>query len=83
MVVLIMAVLFLLDNLWTVKVSASFIGCFGNLSLGKIVIGPVVNGAVKTFLIVIIGMVSVYWLRVSAPINEMIDNKLKLKKLKK
>ena len=82
-VVLIMAVLFLLDNLWTVKVSASFIGCFGNLSLGKIAIGPVVNGAVKTFLIVIIGIVSVYWLRVSAPINEMIDNKLKLKKLKK
>lgn len=60
-VVLIMAVLFLLDNFWTVKVSASFIGCFGDLAIGKIAIGPVVNGAVKTVLIIVIGIASVYF----------------------
>ena len=72
-VVLIMAVLFLLDNFWTVKVSASFIGCFGNLAIGKIAIGPVVDGAIKTVLIIVIGIASVYFLKVSRPINEMIE----------
>ena len=82
-VILIMAVLFLLDWLWTSKVSASVISSFGDMSLGKIAIGPVVNGVVKTVLIVIIGIVSVYWLKVSRPINEMIDNRLNRKKGKK
>lgn len=79
-VVLIMAVLFLLDNFWTVKVSASFIGCFGDLAIGKIAIGPVVNGAVKTVLIIVIGIASVYFLKVSRPINEMIEKIWKRKK---
>lgn len=73
LVILVMFILFALNHLWTVKASASVIGYFGDLAIGKIAIGPVVNGAVKTVLIIVIGIASVYFLKVSRPINEMIE----------
>lgn len=79
LVILVMFILFALNHLWTVKASAYVIGYFGDLAIGKIAIGPVLNGAIKTILIIIIGIASVYFLKVSRPINEMIEKMWKRK----
>ena len=67
-VLLIVAALFGLDWLWTSTLTPWFEGLFS-----KLVVGLVIDAVLKTGLFLVIGMVTVYKLKISQSVNNVID----------
>ena len=77
-VLLVVGVLFGLDWLWSKTLTPWFVGQFG-----KPVYGLVVDSLLKSILFLIIGLFSVYKMKVSESVNRLIDKGLKMVRLKR
>ena len=77
-VTLLVAVLFGLDFVWRNTVATPFIALFGESEIGNIAIGPLVDGLVKTCVIVPLGLVAVYKLKISQSVNDLIDKAMSM-----
>ena len=70
-------VLFGLNWLWTITLTPWFAGLFA-----KPIFGLLIDGAIKTVVFLILGMTTVYKLKISMSVNDLIDNGLKRLHLK-
>lgn len=77
-VLLVVGVLFGLDWLWSKTLTPWFVGQFG-----KPVYGLVVDSLLKSILFLVIGLFSVYKMKVSESVNRLIDKGLKVVRLKR
>ncbi len=77
-VLLVVGVLFGLDWLWSKTMTPWFVGLFG-----KPVYGLVVDSLLKSTLFLVIGLFSVYKLKISDSVNRLIDKVLKMARLKR
>ncbi len=72
-VIAVVAVLFGLNWLWSKTLTPWSFGLFG-----KPVLGLVVDSVLKSVIFLVVGLLSIYKLKISQPVNSLIDNGLQL-----
>ena len=70
-------VLFGLNWIWTITLTPWFAGLFA-----KPIFGLLIDGAIKTVAFLVVGMTTVYKLRISMSVNDLIDKAMKWMRLK-
>lgn len=70
-------VLFGLNWIWTITLTPWFAGLFA-----KPIFGLLIDGAIKTVVFLILGMTTVYKLKISMSVNDLIDKAMKWMRLK-
>ena len=78
LVILVVGVMFGLDWLWSKSLTLWFVGLFS-----KPVIGLVIDSLLKSIVFLVIGLYSVYKLKISDSVNRLIDKGLEAVKLKR
>jgi hypothetical protein len=78
LVVLVVVVLFGLDWLWSKTLTPWFVGMFS-----KPVFGLTIDSLLKTMLFLVIGLVTIYKIKISQSVNDVIDKGLQLLGLKR
>lgn len=79
-VILVVGAMFAADYVWSCALTPLFASMGEGVSVGQASVGLLVDAAVKTCVVVAIGMFSVYILKVSASVNNLIDRVIRRNK---